>query len=509
MEYAFEGGWLADKQDGRPSVFTSALVEGLATGDADRDEDGYISLNELYDYVFSKVKERNPHQTPSRRFELEGDLYLARSQRYRIHPLPIPQELQAALADGSMYARRGAIPELEALLNSPDLPVAAGAYRALATLGRTDIPYVADVASAAARRAEVSLEETELDFGVQRQGSGPAHRTVKLLGPHIARACRARASHDQIGVSHTAAGLDIWIDTATPGALHGRVSVRGHTGAAEITVSGEVASSVPERQGTRTRFLYLSVILPIMIGALAFALTSPYGLRPRPDPVFHSNTEATAQLLTLVVGCCLAGWANSTGGFARERPTYMREQATGQFGRALPAVQGDQAVGAERGAIGGDPRHRLGPVLRETAVLRRGPKRHHRSGRGDANRDDRAVGHVDVPRPAALGLLPTNEVAVPLLVGLVLFGGVGLSAWNVPGLAQVAWLFPSSWGMSALASTVNLNFTLLSSGNKPDPFWNHAAASWIENIVALVVLGVVYLIIARWRLARLTPGRRQ
>ena len=80
MEYAFEGDQLADDQHRRPSVFTSALVEGLATGDADRDEDGWVSLNELYEYVFDKVREQNPHQTPSRHVELEGELYLARSR---------------------------------------------------------------------------------------------------------------------------------------------------------------------------------------------------------------------------------------------------------------------------------------------------------------------------------------------------------------------------------------------------------------------------------------------
>ena len=85
MEYAFEGDRLADDQHQGPSVFTSALVEGLATGDADRDEDGLVSLNELYDYVFDKVREQNPHQTPSRQIELEGELYLARSRR-RAYP---------------------------------------------------------------------------------------------------------------------------------------------------------------------------------------------------------------------------------------------------------------------------------------------------------------------------------------------------------------------------------------------------------------------------------------
>ena len=144
MEYAFEGDRLADDQPRRPSVFTSALVEGLATGDADRDEDGWISLNELYDYVFDKVQEQNPHQTPSRHFELEGELYLARSPRRRIRPAPIPPDLQAAISDPNMYTRRGAVSELQVRLASEELPVAAGAYEALAELARTDIQYVAE-----------------------------------------------------------------------------------------------------------------------------------------------------------------------------------------------------------------------------------------------------------------------------------------------------------------------------------------------------------------------------
>lgn len=83
MEYAFEGDHLADERTRRPSVFTSALVEGLATGEADRDRDGWVSLNELYDYVFDRVRERNPHQTPSRDVEMQGELYLARSSHRR------------------------------------------------------------------------------------------------------------------------------------------------------------------------------------------------------------------------------------------------------------------------------------------------------------------------------------------------------------------------------------------------------------------------------------------
>ncbi len=42
MEYAFEGSELADSHQVKPSVFTSALVTGLQTGEADRDQDGYV-----------------------------------------------------------------------------------------------------------------------------------------------------------------------------------------------------------------------------------------------------------------------------------------------------------------------------------------------------------------------------------------------------------------------------------------------------------------------------------
>jgi hypothetical protein len=241
IEYAFEGGRLADDQSSLPSVFTSALVEGLATGDADRDEDGLISLTELYDYVFDKVRDRNPHQTPSRQIELEGELYLARSRRRRIRPAPIPSDLQAALADPNMYARSGAVHELETRLVSQDLPIAAGAYEALTELARTDIQYVANLAATALRHAAIQPDETELKFGQFQQGAASPHRTVRLLGPPIARACVPRASHDWISVTDTAEGLDVGASTSGTGTLRGTITLTGPTGTAEIAVEAEIS----------------------------------------------------------------------------------------------------------------------------------------------------------------------------------------------------------------------------------------------------------------------------
>jgi len=242
MEYAFEGDQLGDDQQRRPSVFTSALVQGLATGDADRDEDGWISLDELYDYIFDKVREQNPHQTPSRQFELEGELYLARSRRQQIRPAPLPADLQAALADPNMYTRLGAVTELRARLTSGNLPAAAAAHEALDELARTATRYLADPAAEALSQAAVQPAQTELHFGPVEQGSARPHQIVRLLGPPIARACVPRPSGDWIRVDQVEEGLDISIDTAGTGTLRGSLALKGPTGEAVIAIDIDLVS---------------------------------------------------------------------------------------------------------------------------------------------------------------------------------------------------------------------------------------------------------------------------
>jgi uncharacterized caspase-like protein len=52
-------------QDGMElSVYTHYLVEGIRTGGADQDDDGWIGVEELHAYASSKVKEAAPAMTP-------------------------------------------------------------------------------------------------------------------------------------------------------------------------------------------------------------------------------------------------------------------------------------------------------------------------------------------------------------------------------------------------------------------------------------------------------------
>jgi hypothetical protein len=191
------------------------------------------------------VREQNPHQTPSRRIELEGELYLARSRRRRIRPESIPADLRAALADPNMYTRLGAVTELRARLASDNLPAAAGAYEALAELARTATRYLADPAADALSEAVLRPAQTQLHFGRVQRGSAPPHRIVQMLGPPIARACVPHPSHDWIRVDPVPEGLDISIDTAGAGLLNGTVAIKGTTGEAVIAVDIELIGPPP------------------------------------------------------------------------------------------------------------------------------------------------------------------------------------------------------------------------------------------------------------------------
>jgi uncharacterized caspase-like protein len=92
MEYAFEGDELS-MQAGHPSVFTSVVVQGLRTGEADQDGDGWVSVDDLYEYMHEQVREVTPHQTPSMwTFGVQGELYIARRARPVTTSAPLPPE---------------------------------------------------------------------------------------------------------------------------------------------------------------------------------------------------------------------------------------------------------------------------------------------------------------------------------------------------------------------------------------------------------------------------------
>lgn len=78
LEYAFEDMNLNAYDPSEPgSIFTHFLVQGLRSGKADRDGDGFVAIEELYVYAFIAVREDSPHQTPTIIARTQGQLIIA------------------------------------------------------------------------------------------------------------------------------------------------------------------------------------------------------------------------------------------------------------------------------------------------------------------------------------------------------------------------------------------------------------------------------------------------
>jgi hypothetical protein len=158
-------------------VFTEAVVEGLRTGEADLDQDQRVSIDDLYRYVYDRVRERTPSQTPSIKSDLEGPLYLARSTYRRpVEPAQLDPELLARTEDRYAGIREGAVQELAALLAAGP-SVALAARHALLRMTSDDSRRVSARAQAALEAAEDAERAAAEAVGRTPAGSDePAER---------------------------------------------------------------------------------------------------------------------------------------------------------------------------------------------------------------------------------------------------------------------------------------------------------------------------------------------
>lgn len=149
MEYAFEAGKLVNKRKRSPSVFTSALVQGLQTGDADQDQDGRVGINELYNYVYERVRSETPNQTPGKwAFDVEGDLWIAKSNAAPTTPVPLPPEVQQAIDNPLPDERLGAVSQLAEIMRTSHAGMSLAAQLALEKLVDDDSRKVSAAATA-------------------------------------------------------------------------------------------------------------------------------------------------------------------------------------------------------------------------------------------------------------------------------------------------------------------------------------------------------------------------
>jgi formylglycine-generating enzyme required for sulfatase activity len=82
------------------SIYTRYLVEGIETGAADLDDDGWISVDELHEYASKKVKESAPAMTP-KFYPMEDGYKIRLSKSRRDDPnLKYEREFQSRVDEG-------------------------------------------------------------------------------------------------------------------------------------------------------------------------------------------------------------------------------------------------------------------------------------------------------------------------------------------------------------------------------------------------------------------------
>ncbi|GAA1130437.1 hypothetical protein GCM10009630_30420 [Kribbella jejuensis] len=252
MEYAFEGGRLTSDAAPAPSVFTGAVVDGLTTGEADRDGDGWIGLSELLGYVRDRVHRVTPDQNPQMwTFGAQGELLIARSRVRRITPAALAPELTAAMESPLPAARFGVVDYLRERLADDDLGQAYAAWQALGRMTADDSRKVSEAATAALASALPTVTPSELTL----DATAPAE--LHLAGPPIALTAVASAPDNRLELEQNGTQIRVRARPPepkpiplgeAPGELSGEtfVMLSGPTGEVTVPVRLTTAPTDPE-----------------------------------------------------------------------------------------------------------------------------------------------------------------------------------------------------------------------------------------------------------------------
>jgi tetratricopeptide (TPR) repeat protein len=109
MQYSFEGDDTIHTESNEPinSVFTSAVIQGLKTGEADLDHDGKITYEELYEYISNQVRLKAPNQTPRKwGFDTQGEIVIAKNPNLSITKLTSKEQKEELEDGGEKYSTK-------------------------------------------------------------------------------------------------------------------------------------------------------------------------------------------------------------------------------------------------------------------------------------------------------------------------------------------------------------------------------------------------------------------
>ncbi|MEU8512482.1 transporter substrate-binding domain-containing protein [Kitasatospora sp. NPDC048722] len=153
-EYSWEGEPLSGTEP-PGSVFTTAIVDGIRSGAADEDHDGYVSVDDAYAFAFDRIRSGGGQQTPQRwLYGAEGKILIARSPAgVAVAAAPLPEALRSGLDSPHPAIRLGAVTALGEWLAGPDPARELTARRTLKEVADADVPLVASAARALLEQA--------------------------------------------------------------------------------------------------------------------------------------------------------------------------------------------------------------------------------------------------------------------------------------------------------------------------------------------------------------------
>ncbi|MGH8905543.1 MAG: caspase, EACC1-associated type, partial [Egibacteraceae bacterium] len=324
------GAELANDTDqaNHTSLFTQHVVDGLLSGAADHDGDGYVVLDELYDYAHRQIDALQPQRPlPQRNFSGGGDVVIAR------RPPPAPGSSQQPVLDLSetlidlgdvrpderlppqrieVRNRGGGRLDWSATTTADWLDVdchdgyftvrvhpKSGQNRGEIVVRdrMTGATKTVTVRAHVLAPPKLEVSETTIDFGTLQLGTVPPHRVVHLrntggglLEPQVT------TSHHWLKALRVGAQVAVSIDTATAGRLAGVVEISSQGGSAQISVTAVVAPSPPARAVPETRDrpkqpptwsrgLMGGIAAGVVVLGLVVSLLLTRGPGPSPDTV--------------------------------------------------------------------------------------------------------------------------------------------------------------------------------------------------------------------------------
>jgi ABC-type multidrug transport system ATPase subunit len=257
-------------------------------------------------------------------------------------------------------------------------------------------------------------------------------------------------------------------------------------------------------------FIATTILMPILLGALVRATPTHFGLiQSTPAGL---NVSAIQMVMILVMSSVLAGTALSIREFIKERDIYERERMAGLSATAylfskvivLSLIAIMQSALVTLVGLAGIKVPASGVVIPGTALI-------------EIFVALAVLSVVSMLIGLAISTLVTKgDQTMPILVGVTMVQ-VALSGGLFPlagTLGDVAMIAPARWGLGAVASTINLNVIQSTvsqgpNGQKPDALWTHDAKHWLIAIGAMILLGILWLVIARIRLGRIGPRKRK